>query len=296
MLFRSNDCNVLLDGQTGNYSISFGDFDTYFATQLLRFRYREMHRAIVKLARFRNLKAANIYKYIMKRILKDSLAILQQQRSRWYPKNIIKGIEPLLIKRNKMVRDILKQMRSLQLGEHSVTLMPIEFNKRLISSGILFSHSAIAEAKLSLAYGITKRDPTKDKRVLEYCLSVPIEQWVRDGVERSLIRRSLADLLPRSIIANHRYRGAQAPDWLQRMRCERESIIAEMNQMQHHALELDIINLDTINRLMETYSLEGGMGDSESIEKMMRGLIVSRFILRFKERRYVHEGMEQTKG
>ena len=35
-----------------------------------------------------------------------------------------------------------------------------------------------------------KRDPTNDLRVIHFCLSVPEEQYVQNGLDRSLIRRS----------------------------------------------------------------------------------------------------------
>ena len=46
------------------------------------------------------------------------------------------------------------------------------------------------QRKLSLRYGLWKRDPTNDIRVIRFCLSVPEEQYVQNGLDRALIRRS----------------------------------------------------------------------------------------------------------
>ncbi|MGZ8311840.1 MAG: asparagine synthetase B family protein, partial [Allosphingosinicella sp.] len=46
------------------------------------------------------------------------------------------------------------------------------------------------------AWGIDGRDPTADRRLVEFCLRVPMEQYLADGMPRSLARRALADRLP----------------------------------------------------------------------------------------------------
>ena len=43
---------------------------------------------------------------------------------------------------------------------------------------------------LSLRYSLWKRDPTNDLRVIRFCLSVPEEQYVQNGLDRSLITKS----------------------------------------------------------------------------------------------------------
>jgi hypothetical protein len=44
--------------------------------------------------------------------------------------------------------------------------------------------------------GIDVRDPTADRRLIEFCLSVPTEQFFRNGVPRALARAALADRVP----------------------------------------------------------------------------------------------------
>ena len=46
-------------------------------------------------------------------------------------------------------------------------------------------------------YSLWKRDPTNDLRVIHFCLSVPEEQYVQNGMDRALIRRSTERLLAR---------------------------------------------------------------------------------------------------
>jgi asparagine synthase (glutamine-hydrolysing) len=60
-------------------------------------------------------------------------------------------------------------------------------------------------------FGLELRDPTTDRRVLEFCLAIPDNQYVRDGRDRFLIRRAMEGILPHDVLWNTR-RGQQATD------------------------------------------------------------------------------------
>jgi asparagine synthase (glutamine-hydrolysing) len=63
-------------------------------------------------------------------------------------------------------------------------------------------------------WGIDARDPTADRRLVEYCLSVPTEQFCRDGVPRALARAALADRVSAEVLKEYR-RGLQPPHVIQ---------------------------------------------------------------------------------
>jgi asparagine synthase (glutamine-hydrolysing) len=48
-------------------------------------------------------------------------------------------------------------------------------------------------------FGLEPRHPFTDKRLLEFSLAIPASQQLSDGYTRSIIRRSLSDLLPKKI-------------------------------------------------------------------------------------------------
>jgi asparagine synthase (glutamine-hydrolysing) len=52
---------------------------------------------------------------------------------------------------------------------------------------------------LAASYGIEKRYPFVDKRLVEFCLAIPRSQQLQNGWPRSIIRRSLQDILPQKI-------------------------------------------------------------------------------------------------
>ena len=61
-------------------------------------------------------------------------------------------------------------------------------------------------------FGIDERDPTADRELVEFSLRLPPEQLIKDGVGRPMMRRVLADMLPREVM-NNPYRGQQTADW-----------------------------------------------------------------------------------
>jgi asparagine synthase (glutamine-hydrolysing) len=76
-------------------------------------------------------------------------------------------------------------------------------------------------------WGLSIREPAADRRIVEYCLATPIEEFVRDGVPRSLARRAFSDRLP-SIVTQNRVRGCQASDWYEAVNTARPEIEGEI--------------------------------------------------------------------
>jgi asparagine synthase (glutamine-hydrolysing) len=60
-------------------------------------------------------------------------------------------------------------------------------------------------------WGIDERDPTADRRLAEFCLSVPPDIMFSGGVTRRLARLGLADRLPPEVL--YAPRGYQYADW-----------------------------------------------------------------------------------
>ncbi|HKP34745.1 MAG TPA: asparagine synthase-related protein [Sphingomicrobium sp.] len=83
-------------------------------------------------------------------------------------------------------------------------------------------------------WGLSVRDPLADKRVIEFCLSVPDEEYLRDGVPRSLARRAFGDRLPAEV-TNATVRALQSPDWYEGLEKDWTAIRAEIAQIARSA-------------------------------------------------------------
>ena len=69
---------------------------------------------------------------------------------------------------------------------------------------------------ISTAFSLESRAPFLDHRIVELCFSLPFHDKVADGWTKSLLRRSMTDVLPEEILARRHKLGFQAPvgSWL----------------------------------------------------------------------------------
>ncbi|WP_026506646.1 asparagine synthase-related protein [Butyrivibrio sp. MC2013] len=151
-------CRILLSGQYGNITISYGILDNLFAT--LKYQGR-----IIEL-----LIAVNRYSKIYKRSRKDTLLQILADKNKEY------SISPS--RRFMYDKGALRQ-----IGE--------------------------AELHQSLMTGVIHRDPTRDRRLIELVMSLPIERFVDVGCDRRLVRSYMSDIIPKEIALDVRHRGRQ---------------------------------------------------------------------------------------
>jgi len=103
---------------------------------------------------------------------------------------------------------------------------------------------------------IDQRDPTSDVRLLEFCLSVPTEQFWHAGIQRALARRALADRLPKLILEETR-RGQQSADWHETLTADRDRIAAEIRRLDSCPPAARALDLPRLHRLIENLPKDG---------------------------------------
>lgn len=99
-------------------------------------------------------------------------------------------------------------------------------------------------------WGIDDRDPTADRRFVEFCLSVPAEQYLAGGMTRALARRALADRLPPQVTGEMR-KGYQSADWHFGLEAGRAGIAAEIARFSHVPGAGDLLDLPRMAALIE---------------------------------------------
>jgi asparagine synthase (glutamine-hydrolysing) len=132
-------------------------------------------------------------------------------------------------------------------------------------------------------WGIDFRDPTYDRGVVEFCLTVPLEEFVRAGQLRSLARRSMVGRLPDSTLTR-RQRGLQSADWYVNMGMVRERMAAEVERLAKSPLVHSLIDLERMRSLIEQWPSEGF--DRPEIQRsyhiaLTRGFSVGKFLMRY---------------
>ncbi|MCF2514332.1 asparagine synthase-related protein [Sphingomonas sp. G124] len=92
--------------------------------------------------------------------------------------------------------------------------------------------------------GVEERDPTSDRRLVEYCLWMPPEHLLADGVYRPVARAALADRVPGQVLAQ-RSRGYQGADWFARLRISDMNAIMEEISASRAGEILDLAKMTT---------------------------------------------------
>ncbi|OAN82779.1 hypothetical protein A8B78_07925 [Jannaschia sp. EhC01] len=102
-------------------------------------------------------------------------------------------------------------------------------------------------------HGIELRDPFADRRLVEWSLGVPADQFTRNGQTRWLITRMMANRLPDQVLYKDRYIGRQAPDWHLKFTRELDDVRAAIERAARHPRLSDMFDYAEIRSALETW-------------------------------------------
>ena len=138
-------------------------------------------------------------------------------------------------------------------------------------------------AKAALAAsGVDVRDPLTDRRLIEFCLSVPIEQLVSDGRPRALARRALADRLPAELLGLPT-RGYQAADWHEGLTADRATLAADLDRLAATPMAARLIDVESLRALAARWpdgDWTANRTEDDYRRRLLRGVAVGRFVTR----------------
>jgi asparagine synthase (glutamine-hydrolysing) len=127
------------------------------------------------------------------------------------------------------------------------------------------------------------RDPTYDRSIVEFCLTVPLEEFLRGGQLRSLARRAMVGRLPPSTLRRTK-RGRQSADWYMNTGAVRGRMAAEVERLQSSPLASRMLDLARMRSLIENWPSSGferlDVNRSHHIA-LTRGISVGRFLLQY---------------
>jgi asparagine synthase (glutamine-hydrolysing) len=128
--------------------------------------------------------------------------------------------------------------------------------------------------------GVEVRDPTADIDVVAYCLGVPAEQYLVEGIDRSLIRRAMWGLLPEMILTN-RLSGLQLPDWNEQLENQRDQLARQIAEFSSSALVRRMIDVGRLENALKNWPT-GDWHTTEVFQEynlaLTRGVAGARFL------------------
>ncbi|QAA34723.1 asparagine synthase-related protein [Clostridium manihotivorum] len=274
-------CSVILNGQFGNSTISNGEFMTHFKTLIEQGKLLTLAKEIKLLSRDINVPRKNIIKVVAKAAVPFSIRNFIANKSKDSDRFSSVSVNPSLIKKWDV------ESRFDERGFNLLTdkFLDIDAYRKSLVDPLPMNHIATIETKLTLYYGLVLRDPTRDKRLIEFCLSLPSDQFVRNGENRILIRRAMEGILPDKVRLNKTAYGLQSADWLNRLQPKWNEVLKEFKKVAEDESLKPYLNITKINK--EVSKLENSLDEekSDTVLMLFISLAFSKFI---KSNNYVH--------
>ncbi|MEW9052638.1 MAG: lasso peptide isopeptide bond-forming cyclase [Neobacillus sp.] len=267
------EIGVLLSGGRGNLSISWGSALDYYALLLKRLKWIQLIRELHKYSR--NVGGPRLGRIPL--IARIAFPAINRAEQPGLPRSLINNSFAAQTK-------VYEKLQDQGVGTTGWLASSNIYKQRENHFEKLFHWNATNTlgTKLSLKYSLWKRDPTNDLRVIRFCLSVPEEQYVQNGVDRLLIRRSTDKLLPDKVRLNQRIRGVQGADWVHRMIPYWDQFLKELQQLSKDERILKYLDGNVIKAAIENAAEpKPEYATHPDYRLLMRALIVYRFLNNF---------------
>jgi asparagine synthase (glutamine-hydrolysing) len=256
---------VLLTGQLGNMTISYDGY-ARLAALLRQGQWITLGRELMLLRRSASTQLVSLLRpYIPPRLwqrLRRVMRPAQPQPTALHP-------------------DLLARFERQERRETQAHFRMIGDGFALRSAGLFRVDLGPFLAATSAGWGVDSRDPTADRRIVEFCLSLPEDQYLRNGTARCLVRQAFTDRLPTEVLAQTQ-KGRQAPDYHESLEKCRDEVLAELDSMANSPLARRCLDLPRLRHLLENWPQSGWRNPERTSEyrlALLRGVAMGRFIL-----------------
>jgi asparagine synthase (glutamine-hydrolysing) len=115
-----------------------------------------------------------------------------------------------------------------------------------------YCESADWFAKVRANFRLDIRTPAFDRRLVEFCIGIPTEQYLHHGCDRWLIRRAMEGRLPNNVLRKKKW-GAQAADWFTRMTRDRNRMTEEIRRLAQNTEVASIIDMERCLSILDNW-------------------------------------------
>ena len=237
-------CKIVLNGQYGNTTVSFGDFFMQFYTLLEEHKYRTFVKEFSTFCKINHLSRKGMLKKFLPTLVPKCIKKWKNRKIGMFDEVLAK--EELLQKYHTKERFKKAKLNLMEEENFSVKkYRPFMYYKEALTQ------IGIMETKSSLVNGVLVKDPTRDKRMIEFCLSLPPEQFVKEGYQRRLVRVYMKGYVPEQILDDSmRHKGMQSADMIFRLQKRWEEIYPEIEELLRSEIALAYLDKDKIEDLI----------------------------------------------
>lgn len=274
-----DNCKVLLTGQFGNATISYGNFYVQMRTLFEHFRFITMIKEINALHKETGVRRKKIIKNIIN-YLEPNCLIKRKFNMEEYFKDSIAS------------REIINSTNAYKRFNRDdiINIIPWKPDLNRVKKGIVnlqaLSQIGNVETKFSLRYGLIIRDPSRDKRIIKLCLSLPGNQFVDNGIERKLIREYMKDLIPDEIRNDIFHRGLQSADWIFRLNDKRGEVYNLIDKAIKSPLIEKYIDKNKVCKQFDKIKTEISLQNQDSVKLLLLIVVLEKYINDLDEEEY----------
>jgi asparagine synthase (glutamine-hydrolysing) len=251
---RVRGARVLLSGEIGNWTISASPStllgDMLSEGRLIAWAHAAWAMVRGRRARLRGIAASSFGQWLPKGLW-DRVAGLSSSP----PATLTDPINPSL--RGRAAELAPPALRRGRIADASDALLEMDWGEN--RKGILGG------------WGIDKRDPTADTRLIDFCLSLPLDMLLKGAERRPLARAALADRVAPAVL-DERRKGYQSADWHVGLSRDRERIAQLLDAMAADELAVRLIDIDALRRLVAAWP-SSGWEDGRTIGAYRIGLL-----------------------
>lgn len=273
---KSSGCDVVLTGQMGNGSFSFAG-DGALPSWFLKGEWRKLFREL-KATRGRFPQLRSFISQTLMPLLPKSIW-LSMQRMRHGPMD-----DPYEswcpINRDYATENRVEE-RAIDMG-HDIFFQPLKSSRAWRAAMFNNAPAEMGDIMqgLELIHGIPSRDPTAYRPLVEFCLRIPDDQYLRNGQRRWLSRRMLKGKIP-DLVLDEKRMGLQSADWHLRMGRQLDALKAEIDNLAEDPAMAHRLNLPSLKKALDEWPSETPLGTPLAWRLQLaisRGLVTARFI------------------
>ncbi len=195
-------CKILLNGATGNTTISVGN---YCNVAYYYFKKMQLIKAYHMFDAFKNagISRKRLIKALFKDVIDYYLWYISPHKKDCYLNNLTK----------RKVGE--KNSLSARFRKNQMHYFPFDSFERIheeMYMPVANAQMGELDTKTSLKYGVLPRDPMRTTEMLNLCMSLPIYCFADDKYDRRLVRVGMKDIVPKPIREDVFRRGRQSGD------------------------------------------------------------------------------------
>ena len=275
---QSTNRRVMLTGQQGNMTLSWEG--TWALADWLRHgNWFRFYQGLTALSAYRQKSLLRYLKLAVAIALPDAV---------WqgYQRIRHSASGPTILDYSGINKGFLYSQRALERAEEAgfSSAFRVPFNGRKARWNVLNGVDFVGDmgAAHRAQFSVERRDPTGDRRLIDFCFAIPQEQFLGNGEHRWLVKRALSDRLPENVLHN-KLCGDQDPGWYERLDKSRQQLTSYITQWAGQPEKNRVLDIRKLNYILGHWPDEGDCWNTPARLRdyrycLMRSVMVGTFL------------------